>query len=195
MWNETESAVASGLAQLQERLTTEEKRAFARLVNWEELQHLRLEAVGALAGRPVGDPRVYVGTTADGLSLDLPVEHVPTFVIMLPHMLAMEVDEGVEIWLQDGEGSQEYSCTVTDLKSWLKGHAEALNEGSAMIEFGPHTLITGGVGCLSLTLRDVPVVTIREIARQALALCGFHCEFKGDHFSAIVWEDQLEVTE
>lgn len=192
MWDETESAVASGLAQLLERLTTEEKRAFARLVNWEELQRLRMEAISTLAGRPVGDPKVYIGTTEDGLSLDLPVEHVPVFVAMLPRMLSVEE---VEIFVQDGQGSEECSCAAADLQNWLKGHVRALGEGSVMIEFGPHTLITGGGGCLSLTLRDVPVATIREIARQALALCGFHREFKGDRFSAIVWEDQLEVTE
>ena len=33
MWDETTSAVALGLAELLERLTLEEKREFARLIN------------------------------------------------------------------------------------------------------------------------------------------------------------------
>jgi hypothetical protein len=192
MWDETKSTVASGLAQLLERLTVEEKREFARLINWEDLRRLSVETTATPGERPVGDPKIYVGTTEDGLSVELPVEHVLVFVAMLPRILSVEE---VEVFIQDGKGSKECHCEAADLESWLKDHVGALHEGSVMIEFGPHTLITGGGGCLSLALEDASASTLQEIAGQVLALCGFHHEFKGDSFSAIVWEDQLEVTE
>ena len=192
MWDETTSAVALGLAELLERLTLEEKREFARLINWEEFQRLTVETTSVLQERPFGDPKVYVGTTESGLSIDLPVEHVLAFIARLPRLLSTKE---VQILVQDGQGSEECSCAAADLEKWLKGHLRALQEGSVMIEFGPHSLITGGGGCLSLALEDTPAATLREIAKQALALCGFHHEFKGGRFFAVVWGDQLEVTE
>jgi len=48
---------------------------------------------------------------------------------------------------------------------------------------------------LSLTLEDVSPIAIKEIAQKALQLCGYSYEFQKERFSAIVWEDQLEVRE
>lgn len=192
MWNGTTSTVASGLAEIVERLTVEEKRAFAQLINWEDLQRLRIEVPRTPALLPVGDPRLYVETTQDGLGLDLPLEHTSAFIAMLPDKLASEV---VDIFVQNGQGAQEVSCLPADLAAWLEGHEEAVRAGAIMLEFGPHTLISAGGGCLSLSLTDAPPPLRREIAQQALALCGFPYDFQADHFSAIVWKDQLEVTE
>jgi len=55
-----------------------------------------------------------------------------------------------------------------------------------MIEFGPHTLISGGGGCLSLALAGSPGSLRRTIAEQALAICGFRHTFTGERFAAIV---------
>ncbi len=64
-----------------------------------------------------------------------------------------------------------------------------------MVELGPHTLVSGGGGCLALVLKDVPLAIHRQVAQMALRLCGYDYTFSGDRFSATVWEDQLEVTE
>ncbi len=181
------SAIAVALTELLDRLTIEEKREFARLIDWEEFQRLRVEA-GSV--RRVGDPKVYVGTTPDGLSLELPMGKVPVFLSSLPGILAANA---VVIFVQDGDGSQEWQGPADELASWLAAHSAAWRDGSLMIEFGPHTLISGGGGCLSLALTESSLR--RAIAEQALAICGFRHTFVGEHFSAIVWEDRLEVQE
>jgi hypothetical protein len=181
------SAIAVALTELLDRLTIEEKREFARLIDWEEFQRLRVEA-GSV--RRVGDPKVYVGTTPDGLSLELPVGKVPAFLSSLPGILSANT---VAIFVQDGDGSQEWQCPADELAGWLEAHSAAWRDGSLMIEFGPHTLVSGGGGCLSLALTDSSIR--RAIAEQALAVCGFRHTFVREHFSAIVWEDRLEVQE
>lgn len=186
------SPIALGLAEIVERLTAAEKQEFTQLVNWEELQRLRIEARPLPAVKHVGEPRLYVATTAAGLSLDLPLEHTLAFIARLPGALTIET---VEIFVQNGEGSQQTSCPAADLTVWLERHEALLRDGAIMLEFGPHTMISAGEGCLSLSLEDPPSALPRQIAQQALTLCGFHHQFQGDHFSAIVWDDQLEVTE
>lgn len=74
-------------------------------------------------------------------------------------------------------------------------HPEAWQEEAMMIDLGAHTLVSAGGGCLSLTLEGVPSVTRREIARKALQFCGYDHVFGRDQFAAIVWDDQLQVTE
>jgi hypothetical protein len=189
---EAKSTIALGLAEIVERLTAEEKREFTQLVNWEELQRLRSEVRIAPTARRVGDPRLYLQTTQDGLSLDLPLEHVPAFIAMLQEKLASQT---IEIYVRNGEEPEEVSCLASNLVVWLESHADVLREGAIMMEFGRHTLISAGEGCLSLTLEDAPAALRREIAQQALTICGFPHQFRGDRFSALVWRDQLEVTE
>ncbi|MFQ6040890.1 MAG: hypothetical protein ACE5PV_08545 [Candidatus Poribacteria bacterium] len=120
------------------------------------------------------------------------MECVLPFINYLPKVLT--IDE-IEIFILDSQGSKEYRCATSDLKNFLEEHLEALSEGSIMIEFGPHTLISGGGGCLSLALNNIPKATVKEIAREALKICGFEYQFKKEQFSAIVWKDQLEVRE
>jgi hypothetical protein len=180
------STAAAALAELIGRLTIEEKRELAMVIDWDEFRRLRKSE------RRIGDPKVYVGTTRDGLSLELPLECVHSLIQALPASLSVE---SVEIFAQDGNGSREYSLAASELGTWLGSHANVLQEGLVMIEFGPHTLTSGGGGCLSLALENVSSSTLREIARKALTLCGFDHKFKGDKFSALVWKDQLEVSE
>jgi hypothetical protein len=180
------STTAAALAELIGRLTVEEKGKLAKIIDWDEFRWLRKSE------RRVGEPKVYVGTTKDGLSLELPLECVRPFIQALPASLSVE---SVEIFAQDGNGSREYSLAASELEAWLESHANVLREGSLMIEFGPHTLTSGGGGCLSLALENTSGSTLREIARKALGLCGFDHKFKGNKFSALVWEDQLEVNE
>jgi len=186
------SAIPSALVQLIERLTPEEKRELALALDWEELQRLRVEATDRERERPVGDPRIYVGTTASGLSLELPLKCVVPFISSLPRFFSVNQ---VDIFVQDSQGSEEYHCAADELEGWLSKHPDAWQEGAIMIELGPHTLISGGGGCLSLTLEDVSPIAIKEIAQKALQLCGYSYEFQKERFSAIVWEDQLEVRE
>ena len=185
------STIALGLVELIDHLTVEEKREFVKIIDWDELQRLRVE-IAQDESKNSGEPRVYIGTTEDGLSLELPMESVLPFINFLPRVLT--IDE-IEIFILDNQGSKEYRCAASELKNFLEEHLRVLCEGSIMIEFGPHTLISGGGGCLSLALENVPKATVKEIARKALELCGFEYQFKKEKFSAIVWEDLLEVKE
>jgi len=180
----TSSTIAAALAELMGGLTIDEKRKLAKVVDWDGLQWLRKSE------RRISDPKVHVGTTKDGLSLELPVECVRPFIQALPASLSVE---SVEIFAQDGNGSREYSLASSELEAWLGSHANVLQEDLTMIEFGSHTLTSGGGGCLSLALENASSSTLREIARKALTLCGFDHKFKGDEFSTFVWKDQLEV--
>jgi len=178
------------MVEMIERLDLEEKRALANLLDWDALRQLREDAVPQ--ARRVGDPRIYVGTTASGLGLELPLEYVPLFLRALLSLLSVQ---HVEILVQNGQGTEETRCTRADLEDWLTRHPEAWQEDAMMVELGPHTLVSGGGGCLSLTLENAPSTTRQEIARIALQLCGYDHTFKRDRFSAIVWNDQLEVVE
>ena len=186
------SAIPLALVQLVERLTPEEKRELVLALDWEELQRLRTEAMSREGDRRIGDPRIYVGTTAGGLSLELPLTCVAPFISSLPRVFSIKQ---VDIFVQDSQGSEEYNCAADELEGWLTNHPEAWQEGAIMIELGPHTLTSGGGGCLSLALEDVSPITVKEIAQRALQLCGYSYEFQKGRFSAIVWEDQLEVKE
>ncbi|MDH7486511.1 MAG: hypothetical protein QHJ81_09590 [Anaerolineae bacterium] len=186
------SAIPLALAQLIERLTPEEKQEFALALNWQELRKLRMEAISQREGRRVGDPRIYVGTTASGLSLELPLRCVAPFISLLSHTLSAKQ---ADILIQDSQGSEEHHCAADELEDWLANHPDAWQEKAMMIELGPHTLISGGGGCLSLALEDVPPTMVKEIAQGALKLCGYSHEFQKERFSALVWEDKLEVRE
>jgi len=175
-----------------DRLSLEEKRELVRVLDWKELQGLRAEEISRGKGRRIGDPRIYVATTKSGLSLELPLECVPAFMCALPSLLSIQ---DMEIFIQNGNGSEETRCAASDLEAWLSRHTEAWQEGTIMIELGPHTLISGGGGCLSLDLENVSPAVRKEIAHKALKLCSYDHVFKQDHFSAIVWDDQLEVSE
>ena len=184
------STITLGLAEIIDRLTIEEKREFVKIIDWDELRRLR--EIAADEDKALDEPRIYIGTTEDGLSLELPMECVLPFINYLPKVLT--IDE-IEIFILDSQGSKEYRCSVSELKGFWEKHLKALCEDSVMIEFGPHTLISGGGGCLSLALNNIPKATMKEIAREALKICGFEYQFKKEQFSAIVWKDQLEVKE
>jgi len=186
------SAIPLALVQLVERLTPEEKRELVLALDWEELQRLRTEAMSREGERRIGDPRIYVGTTAGGLSLELPLTCAAPFISSLPRVFSVKQ---VDIFVQDSQGSEEYNCAADELEGWLTNHPDAWQEGAIMVELGPHTLTSGGGGCLSLALEDVSPITVKEIAQRALQLCGYSYEFQKERFSAIVWEDRLEVRE
>lgn len=184
------SVIPLALVEMIDRLDIEEKRTLVSLLDWDTLLPLRDKAVSPI--RRVGDPRIYVGATESGLGLELPIEYVPAFLSMLLPFLSIQ---HVEILVQNSQGSEEYSCTAADLEDWLTYHPKAWQEKAMIIELGPHTLVSGGGGCLSLTLENVPLVIHREIAQRTLQLCGYDHTFKRDRFAAIVWNDQLEVIE
>jgi len=91
------------LAEMLGRLTPGEKKEFARLVDLDELVQLKADVSHE---RRIGNPKVYVGTTPGGLSLELPVEHVIEFIRWLADML---VPQRIEIFTSENGGSKEYS--------------------------------------------------------------------------------------
>jgi hypothetical protein len=185
---EAEGITAQALKEILGRLTPEEKKEFARLVDLDELMQLK---AAVSQKRRIGDPKVYVGTTPSGLSLELPVEHAIEFVRWLADVLT---PQRIEIFTSANGGSREYSCSTGEFSEFLRTH-QSLSENWSMIEFDEVTLVSGGGGCFSLALEGVSKKVIREIAQGALELCGFEHRFSADEFSAVVWDGELEVKE
>lgn len=196
----SEPGIGRVLAELVQRLTREEKREFVRWLSWEELETLRREGVvprptedtDAPPARGVGEPRIYVGTTADGLALELPQECVVAFVKRLPSILSVS---SIEVYLRRDGGGEEHQVSAGDWVRFLEAHQDVLLEGSLMMELGNATLVSGGGGCMLLTLEGIAGDVRRRLATEALRVCGFEYEFVGDTFTATVWDDELEVTE
>jgi hypothetical protein len=184
-----QGVTAQALTEMLSRLTPEEKREFARLVDLDELVQLK---AAVPQKRRIGDPKVYVGTTPSGLSLELPVEHAIEFVRWLADVLA---PQRIEIFTSENGGSKEYSCSVDEFSEFLKTHSQPLSENWSMIEFDEVTLVSGGDGCFSLALEDVSREMVRDIAQGALEICGFEHRFSSDEFSAVVWDGEPEVKE
>jgi hypothetical protein len=184
-----QETTAQALMEMLSRLTPEEKREFARLIDLDEL--MRLKAAVPRRKRRIGDPKVYVGTTPSGLSLELPVEHTLEFVRWLADVLS---PQRVEIFTSENGGAKEYSCPLDEFSEFLRTH-QSLAENWSMIEFDEVTLVSGGGGCFSLALEGVSKELVREIAQGALELCGFEHRFSADEFSVVLWDGGLEVKE
>jgi hypothetical protein len=186
---EVQGATARALAEMLGHLTPKEKKEFARLVDLDELIQLKMALPRE---RRIGDPKVYVGTTPSGLSLELPVEHAIEFIRWLADML---VPQRIEIFTSENGGSKEYSVSMDEFSKFLSAHDQSLSEKWSMIEFDEVTLVSGGGGCFSLSLEGVSREMIREIAQGALEICGFEHRFSADEFSAVSWDGELEAKE
>jgi len=188
--------VGQALAELVRRLTPEEKREFVRWFSWQELDLLRQEEkvapLAAETARWVGEPRVYVGTTLDGLALELPVASVPTFVKRLPDILSAS---SIEVYVRRSGRTAEYRVRGAGFADFVNAHQDTLCEESVMLELDGATLVSGGGGCMLLTLSDANREMRRRLAAEALRACGFDYEFTEDRFIAAVWNDALEVSE
>ncbi|MEW6095429.1 MAG: hypothetical protein AB1567_02725 [bacterium] len=177
------------LAEIVNRLTTQEKETFLQAVNWDELRQLR-EKVGEK--RRYGDPKLYVGTTYNGLSCELPEDKVIDCLSILPEIFS---SKEIEISVWNDEERIETSCTSDKFINLLKKYEHFLIEGCTMIECDVFTLISGGGGCISITIERISNKLIKKVAENFLAICGFKQKFSKDKFSAILWNDKLEVEE
>jgi len=186
----TSSPVAAGLSELLKRLSPEEKRELAQLVDWEEF---RVLSTRVSTPTHVGtDPELYVGTTSDGMSFEIPVQHISGFLRVLCTLL---VPASIAIFVQSDEGSEQCFCSTCEEFERLSERFDLSVDIGAMIEFDAHSLVTGGGGCFSLTLEDNTLALRRTIAEQVLSLCGFEHRFRSDEFAAIVRDGELEVDE
>lgn len=181
--------IPKALVEILSRLSPEEKFEFANSLDWKEFEQLRK------AGKPkevrrVGDPEVYVQADSDSLDFEMPAFKVSEFVRFL---LQLFLPTRVELFLQ--KRNEEVTCTPNEFNDFLTNSRDILAEDCLMIEFGENTLISGGGGCLGLTLAKPNSKLIRKIAEGFLQICGFEYHFSEDHFSAVVWETDLEVEE
>ena len=169
------------LAELVGQLTPEEKQEFVRWLSRDALEALRnegpvsplpvvaeggaVEKTAARSTRRAGEPRVYVGATSDGLALEMPVECVAAFVERLPTILSVL---SVEVYLRQNGGGEEHRVGSEEFASFLDTHQDVLRDGSLMMEFGRATLVSGGGGCMLLTLEGIPGEVRRRVATEAL---------------------------
>ncbi len=194
----TQTGVGQALAELVKRLSPEEKKDFVHWLSWDELEILRreewsLSRVSEVAVQPVrriGDPQMYVGATRDGLALELPVTCVTAFVERLPDLLSTSQ---VEVYLRQNGKGQEFRISAEAFTEFLQTHRDAWQDNTLMLEFGSATLVSGGGGCISLSLEGMSTEVRRRLAREALRVCGFDYQFVGDSFTAAVWDEELEV--
>lgn len=168
-------------------------------VKWEELEGLRgVQSVlpprsqGEAPVRRVGEPRVYIGVTSDGLAFELPVDTVTAFVKQLPELLSVP---SVQVSVRRHGRREDYQVDAKGFKRFLDAHPDVVSEGSLMLELGKATLASGGGGCLLLMLEGEAGELRRRLATEALRVCGFDYTFRGENFTAIVWGDVLEVSE
>ena len=139
-----------------------------------------------------GDPRVYVGAISDGLAFELPVSYVAAFVKRLPGILSVS---SIEVYVRRNGRGEEHQVSTQEFAGFLDAHQDLLLAGSLMIELEGATLVSGGGGCMLLTLEGISGEMRRRLATEALRACGIEHQFKGDHFTAIVWDDELEVSD
>lgn len=197
----TGTGIGQALAELVNRLTQEERIEFAQSLSWEELEPLRHteSPAGSKEVQPegnrvrrMGDPKVYVGTTVDGLALELPADRTATFIKYLANALSAS---SIDVYLRRKGKGEEYNLAINELDEFLSTHQEVVSHRSWTMELDEATLVSGNGGCLLLSLEGMPGVLKRQLATKALRVCGFDYDFTGDKFSAVVWNDELEVTE
>lgn len=92
-------------------------------------------------------------------------------------------------------GGEEHQVGAEEFAGFLDAHQDVLLEGSLMVELGGATLVSGGEGCMLLTMEGISREVQRHLATEALRVCGFDYEFVGDSFTATAWDDELEVTD
>ena len=138
------------------------------------------------------EPKIYLSTTSAGLSFELPVECTARFIKLLTDSLK---PQRVEIYFNDDEEHREVSLSADEISGFWEAHPGLLTEGWFMMELDDNTLVSGGGGCFSLELTGNAGDLRREIAEETLQICGFEHRFTSEEFSAIVWEDKLEVKE
>lgn len=184
------SLMAAALREMFNRLTDEEKREFITIFDWNEIEQIRSEDRLGEKDRICGDPKIYIGTTPSGLGFEIPEDKVAGFLQIICECL---LPTKVEIFAQLEEGSQEFLCSNDEFSNLIRNQTELFLKNSVMIELDGHSLVSGGGGCFSLELLDAPNKLKRDIAEKVLDLCGFDYRFRMDAFSAVVWEDKLEV--
>ena len=184
------SRMAAAFREIFNRLTDKEKREFIRIFDWNEIEEIESKDRLGREDRICGDPKIYIGTTPSGLSFEIPDDKVAGFLQIICQSL---LHTKVEIFAQLEEGTQEIACSNDEFLNLINNQTELFLNNSVMIEFDGHSLITGGGGCFSLELLDAPSKLKRDVAEKILNLCGFGYRFKMDEFSAVVWEDKLEV--
>lgn len=186
------STIPKALVEILSLLSAEEKIEFANSLNWDEFKRLKK------AGKPenprrAGDPKVYVQADSDSLDFEMPASKVARFVRLLLQTFS---PPRIELFLQKrDDGHREFTYTSDEFNDFLANSREILAKDYLMIEFGGNTLISGGGGCLGLTLAKPNSKLIKKIAEDFLQICGFEYHFRKNHFSAIVWETELEVEE
>jgi hypothetical protein len=184
------SRLAEAVVEIISRMTPQEKQELSRLLNWDELESLR-EADSQSNGHP-DEPKLYLGTTPRGLSLEIPSEKVSSVFGVLLDELA---PKRIEVFLLGPEDFGELSLSEDEFRDLLQREPHYFGERYATLEFGDHEIVCGGDGCLSIVLSSSFLPGRKKLAGNLLKACGFPHHFKKDEFHAIVWENELEVEE
>jgi len=191
MKSNSPSAIAAALIEILNRLTPEEKKEFARAFNWDEFERTKKKIIGS-DGRRFGDPKLYVQGSPRGLDFEVPEDKLIKLIRFLSETLPYD---RVDVFIRQGKRSEESSYTKAEFQNFLAACGKMLEESYLMIEFGGNTLISSGGGCLDLELEKEDAHLVRMIGEKFLKICGFAHRFSRNEFSAIVWEDELEVEE
>lgn len=188
--SDSSSKIARAIIEILDRLSSDEKKHFARIFKWEEFEAIRKE-LNRVDGRKHGDPEVYVQASPEELNFELPVDKVKDFVRFLSEILHCD---RVDVFIRKGKTSQENSYSMNEFRDFLARSEILLAEGYLMIEFGGNTLVSGGGGCMDLELEERNSELVKTIAEKVLEMCGFKHRFSKDRFYAIVWDKELEVS-
>jgi hypothetical protein len=135
------------------------------------------------------DPEIYVGTTPNGMSFEVPEKLVPDLMDIL--IDALKPSKIIYSYLQ-GENEVELKLTVEETKSKSKELTDIMLNPTFIAELETASLYTGGDGCflLEANLNNNQRIYIAE---RLLGRVGIEIQLSKDQFSIIVREGHVEV--
>ena len=135
------------------------------------------------------DPEIYVGSSWDGLSFEIPAAYVHRFLVSLGHALQ---PEKITIYFERNGSEEVLTSSLNEYEDKLTIVGERCLDHSFMVEFDEHTLFTGGEGCFSLQA-EVGSARLQRIAQTILDELGVEHRLDREDFQIAVVNGQVKV--
>jgi hypothetical protein len=135
------------------------------------------------------DPEIYIGTTPNGMSFEVPKKLILEFIEILIDTLK---PNNVTYSYLHGEREEEPKLPAEEAKSKSREMTEILLNPTFMAELETASLYTGGEGCFLLEA-DLNKNQRISIAERLLKQVGIEIQLTKDRFSIIVKAGRIEV--
>lgn len=184
-------SIPLAVAELINRMTSEEQEAFAAQLSWEQLHTLEALKQGQEAQTKAREPYIYVSIGLDSISFESHSDKVAQLVQRIAANLTVET---VTVRFLEDENAREFHRPVSELDELLAEETESLADEPVVIEMDGSTLYSQGGGCLFLKT-SASGRTKRAIAEAFLQICGYPHQVQSDRFTALVRNGVLETIE